>query len=313
MKKITLLFLILFLVNSVYAVCDITDTLTLNDAKKYNEDGKDYNITFYSTSNTSSYTYFKFKVNGDLTSNLELGDKYQFDDLSEIMPESIVSYNSTSKSVQICFNAGLSTEKSVCSSNNDCNDNNTCTLDECDGDPLKCHHKLILWCRDDDSCCPSRCTVEQDNDCQVAANLSNDSQNNTNQSSTLSTGECLSGDDLCPQQCNFTVDKDCDECSSNESCSDDNPCTLDICSGTPKKCYNNSTSTCPIGNDCIPIGTKTKDQFCSTENKMKSLKTKAESCINNYECISDKCVKNKCKSQPLSTIIKNWFSKLFNR
>jgi len=49
----------------------------------------------------------------------------------------------------------------------DCDDNNTCTLDVCSGDPAQCSNYVIVECIPADGCCPDGCSYENDTDCEA--------------------------------------------------------------------------------------------------------------------------------------------------
>lgn len=326
MKKVILFFVLILFVSSVYAACDVTDKIDKGIRKIYVAKGRYYNITFSSLKNESSKIYAQFNVNSMSTNDMEKGDKYIFNDLSDITIQDItVGYGSVNSTAQFCFNAGLSCINcGSCSSNKDCDDSNPCTLDECDGDPLRCKNKLILWCKDNDNCCPSKCTYENDNDCKILEECINDfncDDNNTitndicdpNLRNCIHTNitRCASGDGYCPKNCNFESDIDCDECVIDEDCNDNNACTSDSCSGFPKKCFNNATIGCNFNGTCVPIGTRTEYHFCNTYHALESLKPKKEYCDDNYECLSNYCIKNKCKSDNFIASIIKWFRGLF--
>ena len=323
-KEVIVILAVLLFAASSYAACDITATIDEGVSKSYTSGGKDYTIKFSSLKNESGELLVKFEVNGKSTDYLEQGQKYSFEDLSEITIQQIsLGSGSENDSATICLSAGLvNYGKGSCSSIHDCDDSNPCTIDECDGDPLRCHHKLILWCRDDDGCCPeSRCTPSQDNDClaksettnssdiSINSSLINGSLNQTPKEKNLEITECISGDNYCPDDCTFGSDKDCDECSINDDCDDDNTCTSDSCSGTPKVCINNATSGCNFNGTCVYVGKIIGGMFCSKNNLMEQIKSKNELCDNNYECISNICKKNKCKSQGFIIWLKGLFGK----
>ncbi len=103
-----------------------------------------------------------------------------------------------------------------------------------------------------------------------------------------------------------------DECSTALDCKDNNACTQDTCSGTPKKCSNTPISTgCSIDENCIPIGTRINEQYCDIGNELKNQKSKEVTCNNNYECTSNICINNKCISPSFIQKIINWFMRLF--
>lgn len=54
-----------------------------------------------------------------------------------------------------------------CVINLDCEDDNLCTTDECSSTPPRtCSNILIDQCINNDSCCPSNCSYENDTDCE---------------------------------------------------------------------------------------------------------------------------------------------------
>ncbi len=327
MRKELILIMAILLSITTYAVCDISDTLDEKETKLYTADGTDYNISFDSIKNESGDMSVKFTVNKVATTYLETTMKYVFSDLSEITINTItLGVGNANDTAQFCFNSGLSCIGcGSCTTNLDCKDNNTCTIDECDGDPLFCHHKLILWCRDDDGCCPeSRCTEENDNDCgkPVQVECINNSECDDNTSATIDvcnnkthrcentmTLKCIEGDDYCPKNCTMDTDADCDECTEHEDCSDDNACTSDSCSGSPKRCGHNTTQGCDLEGKCISIGTRTEESFCNKDSIMESLRAKKEFCDFDYECLNNICKKNKCKGIGFFGWIKGLFGK----
>jgi|SRR3989344_8924909 len=68
----------------------------------------------------------------------------------------------TNKTNQAIANMSLD----VCISTADCNDFDYCTKDSCSGTPKNCAHLKITNCTSGDSCCPSGCKKDKDNDCQ---------------------------------------------------------------------------------------------------------------------------------------------------
>jgi hypothetical protein len=332
MKKEVLLLVFILFATAVYADCDVTDTFNKTASRNYTIDDKDYIIKFSSLKDDSGDISVKFSVNGVSTPDLDEGTKHTFSDLSDITISSISM--GAVDTAQICFNAGLSGLKGTCSSDKDCDNGNPCTIDECEGDPLRCHRLLILWCRDDDGCCPSRCDNEKDNDCEIVVNettaaetrclsdsdcdddnsITKDTCNTTvRRCSHTTIVDCISGDDYCPVDCTFTLDTDCDMCLTDDECDDNNACTSDSCSGSPKNCSYTVTPGCNFNKTCITIGTWGEDYFCSEDNVMKPLKSRKEPCYNDYECLSEKCVKNKCKAQNIFKKISSWVMGLFGR
>jgi len=298
-KEVILILTVLLLASISYAACDITTTIDQGVTQTHTVRGKDYNISFSSLKNDSGDISVKFKVNSASTSDLEENDKYPFTDLSTITIQSIsIGPGSVNDSAEICFTAGLSGLTGSCSSTAECDNNNSCTIDECDGDPLRCRHKLILWCRDDDGCCPeSRCTMDNDNDCKAQPSINIINTTNITNATNTSAIQIISTD----------------ECLNDRGCADNNACTNDVCSGTPKKCFSNAIDGCEFKERCFAIGSVIESQFCSTDKTMKSLKPKKEPCDNDYECLTKLCIKNKCNNPSFISKVYNWFKGLFSR
>ena len=95
-----------------------------------------------------------------------------------------------------------------CNTNNDCDDNNKCTIDTCINAPRVCNHETIFTCTSNDGCCPVGCTLQLDNDC---------------------TNECTTD-----EECNVNKQSSVDKCV-DRSCVLTPECQLD------GKCYNQST------------------------------------------------------------------------
>jgi len=105
---------------------------------------------------------------------------------------------------------------------------------------------------------------------------------------------------------------DLDECKTNADCSDDNACTSDLCSGTPKKCaYIVAGLGCNYNGNCVPIGVRAETNYCDIDRTLKSQLGAGEECNNNYECSTNICINNECVSQNFIQKIMNWFTRLF--
>jgi len=89
------------------------------------------------------------------------------------------------------------------------------------------------------------------------------------------------------------------ECSSNEECKDDNPCSTDLC--IDEKCKYTKQLGCIKDNTCHLQGSTTDAEYCSGESWIKR-KEPLSQCIENYECLNDKCLKNKCYKKTLKGI-----------
>ncbi len=303
-KEVTLILITLLLATTAYAACDFTGTVNKGYSINSSINGKDYNIKFVSLKNESGDISVKFNVNGMSTSDLEQGDEYSFDDVSKITIQSITVSGNTS--AQICFAAGLiGYGKGTCSMDTECDDSNPCTINECEGDPLRCHRTLILWCRDDDGCCPeSRCTPEKDNDCKAAGTPVNITGN-------ITTNESINGSITNQSSTEDTIIVA--ECTVNEDCDDSNFCTADNCLGEPKKCSYDKADGCNFNETCMLTGKRIETHFCHTDNTMQQLREKKEYCDNNYECLSNQCIKNICKGDGFFKSITNWFKGLFGK
>ena len=149
--------------------------------------------------------------------------------------------------------------KDFCVNFKDCDDKNACTIDDCQGVPLRCIHKPILYCRSGDGCCPAKCNVNVDSDCKQC-NIDKDCDDNRSDTKDicnttayqcihLNISTCINNDSYCPAECNYTNDNDCKKpavyvprcgdgkCEGNETkenCCNDCGCTGDF------KCANNA-------------------------------------------------------------------------
>jgi hypothetical protein len=103
-----------------------------------------------------------------------------------------------------------------------------------------------------------------------------------------------------------------DLCSSDNDCDDNNACTSDICSGTPKICSNNEISQgCNYDQNCIPMGTRMESKYCDIDKGIKEQKYEDSTCNNNYECSTNICVDSQCISPGFIQKILNWFKNIF--
>jgi hypothetical protein len=135
-----------------------------------------------------------------------------------------------------------------------CSDNDPCTQDICSGETsYECIYENIIPCCGNGECengeNPERCLLDCQKTCDIQCNPCETLE--TEACSCLPNA-CVSGDSCCPQGCNYTEDSDCplpDACSSDQGCSDSNPCTIDTCSGSPRKCHY-SQAGCLGGDGC---------------------------------------------------------------
>ena len=103
-----------------------------------------------------------------------------------------------------------------------------------------------------------------------------------------------------------------DECETNKDCDDNNACTSDLCSGTPKKCSHTEVSLgCNYNGNCVPISVRADSNYCDIDKTIKSQLDSGKKCNNNYECSSNICASNECISPNFIQKIMNWFKRLF--
>ncbi len=81
---------------------------------------------------------------------------------------------------------------------------------------------------------------------------------------TCGNGVCESKEspDICCTDCNCTANYTCvqnqciksslNDCFKDSDCDDNNPCTIETCSGFPLKCKHTAVSICETGDDCCP-------------------------------------------------------------
>ncbi|MBN1156306.1 hypothetical protein JXA85_01705 [Candidatus Woesearchaeota archaeon] len=213
--------------------------------------------------------------------------------------------------------------KNECSTDKDCDDNDESTRDMCTGKPLKCSHIAIAECVTGDNFCPIDCSFVKDADC---AECSSDADCDDKNISTKNTcagdpkrcvyekiTECGAQDEYCPAGCSADNDSDCDECQTNGDCDDDNHCTKDECIGSPERCsYSVLVDGCSHSSKCLPIGTRTKDMYCTEKKELLNQKKSGSDCTENYECNSNKCEEGKCRSLTLIQKITVWLNNLFS-
>ncbi|MBW2981045.1 hypothetical protein KY360_06535 [Candidatus Woesearchaeota archaeon] len=137
----------------------------------------------------------------------------------------------------------------VCCSHEDCDDDDPATIDTCDRPGTinaTCSHEEIL----------DECTINTECDDNVTS--TRDICTGTPKTcSNIPITACLDGDNYCPSGCTYDDDNDCaqpDECLTDDDCDDDDPSTIDNCTGTPKTCSNTLTTECITGDDYCPSG-----------------------------------------------------------
>ncbi len=150
-----------------------------------------------------------------------------------------------------------------------CDDLDSCTVDICMGAPKECKYEAIEQCVTGDDCCPNQCNYTTDGDCPMPACLV-DADCDDNDPTTLDTCitgwtnrcenvkqaiACIPDDNYCPPECTYAEDNDCEqpvECEVDADCDDDDPSTIDTCTGVPKKCTYSKITKCIAGDGICP-------------------------------------------------------------
>ncbi|MBI2548857.1 hypothetical protein HYW21_05900 [Candidatus Woesearchaeota archaeon] len=121
----------------------------------------------------------------------------------------------------------------------------------------------------------------------------------------------------CEEDCGCNNGYECFErtcitsaCSEDKDCDDQNACTVDRCSGTPKTCSNQQeVPGCNLNGNCVALGTKVNDTYCSISYHMETMRQKNDLCTYNYECVSDVCSDNRCVSEGVLERLFTWFKR----
>lgn len=142
---------------------------------------------------------------------------------------------------------------------------------------------------------------------------------------------CIVGDNCCPKGCDTDRDTDCEEvdkCETDFDCFDNEVCTQELCTGTPKRCESSSQTGCTYENACIKEGTVKEGRYCEgTSHEWLLQKVDGLQCTEDYECINGLCSdKRRCgeeKSRSLqyafytigiiAIIITIWYVSLIRR
>ncbi len=234
----------------------------------------------------------------------------------------VISLYGCTKGYQECKNGICVWKQTECWSDEDCEDNNPSTTEYCTGSfPKTCYYVRTKLCINDDTYCPSNCTFDNDNDCDECFT---DYDCNDRQGKTKDTcegepkrciysniTECITGDLYCPENCTYETDEDCHQCLSDDECDDGVVCTINDCIGWPKRCKFTKVDGCELDNECVEIGTRTNDEFCAPTNFFLPQKEKGKRCTYDYECSTNYCHEQECKSKNIFLIIISWLQKLF--
>jgi cysteine-rich repeat protein len=143
-----------------------------------------------------------------------------------------------------------------CLSGSECNDGNGCTTDSCNSGT--CSHIAITLCTNNDGCCPSGCTITNDNNCaSVCGNGIREGSEGCDDGDTSSGDGCSS---LCTVEsgytCNTATPNVCTQtCTPN--CVGKN-CGSDGC-GTNNNCGTCSVGVCNSSGQCVTTWTWTNE------------------------------------------------------
>ncbi len=217
----------------------------------------------------------------------------------------------------------LYSTKSSCIKDEECIDNNPCTIDRCTGKPSRCDyddsHFLIKSCVNGDGCCNTDyCSSRVDSDCPLEPRCSDDSDcradRNASTKAVCDSGfciqkeitDCISGDDYCPDGCYRSIrnDMDCsaaNKCFKNDECVVNDPCAINLgCklnSNGIKECMKELVTQCLSGDKCCPRGCKYPDDLeCNPSGEVNQEEGGIidYSCSIDSDCDSGKCLDNRC-------------------
>jgi hypothetical protein len=195
-----------------------------------------------------------------------------------------------------CDDGNFCTDGDVCSAGvctggeaNGCDDDNDCTLDQCDDETDSCSYENVtdgqscddgLFCTLDDVCTAGACAGPTENACD-------DDNPCTKDSCSESMDECRTSPDNNNQPCDdglFCTENDTcfqGECTGDAiDCGDDEVCTDDVCNETADACENpNNSAPCDDGNFC------TSNDTCGGG----SCSVFDETCDDSNVCTTDAC------------------------
>lgn len=209
--------------------------------------------------------------------------------------------------------------RQVTCGDNRCDMNEDCDLDSC------CDSRITNLKTDIRHCgtCTKQCGYREV--CTQGICLREGQQNAT--ASNISCGDkiCQRDEKNCCSDCGCKEGYGCIEnmcirnaCTSADDCNDSNPCTADICTGTPKNCIHQKQDGCPIENECAQqqnirsIGNVSS--FCNVEDEWERQRQAGEQCDEDYKCLSGKCQSNACYAEESKGLIRRllqWLKNLF--
>ncbi len=208
--------------------------------------------------------------------------------------------------------------KDLCMKDEECDDEDACTIDRCTGVPGSCSnpdsHPRVKECKSFDGCCPGECRYPEDLDCSYGCQENDDCTEDRNPCTFVNCTsnkctfwpviKCESSDECCPEGCahSINIDMDCseaNECVYSWSCDDNNTCTIDECTGERgnqigeiKKCRYKSILECKGGDKCCPLNCEDKDADCKEGSCYIN-----EDCDDKNVCTNDACSNYTCKNE----------------
>ena len=123
---------------------------------------------------------------------------------------------------------------------------------------------------------------------------------------TCGDGTCQSHEVACCKDCGCDSEYVCEEnvcimenkCEFNGECKDDNPCTKDVCEGSPKECLYLTQKGCAVGDNCLPVREQFVDgdtpSFCRDDGVVEAQREEGVSCEFSYECLNNDCRDGLC-------------------
>lgn len=95
---------------------------------------------------------------------------------------------------------------------------------------------------------------------------------------------------------------------NNEMCQNDYECESNICING--KC-SSGCDGCSYLDECVPVGFRDSDLYCSLDGEMRNKKYNEETCENNFECVSNFCVDGQCIEEGFLEQLLSWFYSVF--
>lgn len=138
------------------------------------------------------------------------------------------------KQLQCITKTILSSARDACSTGSECNDNDSCTKDACEGSPKKCKNVQISACTSNDSCCPAGCYYTDDNDCPNSDSCSTDIDCEDYDDSTIDS--CAGTPKKCEHRLKTCAEKNGHICSLGETCPVDYAISSDLTECCPVAC-----------------------------------------------------------------------------